>query len=605
VQDGNNRFVTDTEKSNWNGKAGTAVATQTANGLMSKEDKTKLDGVETGANKYTHPATHPASIIVQDGNNRFVTDTEKSNWNGKAGTAVATQTANGLMSSIDKSKLDGVATGANNYVHPSNHPPSIITQDANNRFVSDAEKANWNAKETTAGAQSKTDKALADAKQWVKDLSGGIKFKDLKEPIYICHRGALNIFPENSLEAFQNCVSLGNPVIEMDAQKLQDNTLAIMHDDTVDRTTNGKGNVSDYNIMGWRNLKINTLAHVEGSNSQKASPGYSLVSPPLLEEVFRAIGNNAVYMPESKDKRSTAEIVALVKKYNLEEYVLIQSFDLDDLQPAIDVGIPTIYLHDSIPDPKAILARGVKIVGVSSSVSDSFITGLKNAGLKVYVYTINNRYIRDRFTALGVNGFFTNDPWYLSNTAPILRKDPFTNQQFTHGMIPSYTTYRGGFYSPNRWGWVNDNSDRDFVLAGWAGELPDKFKITFDFRFDRIVSGSWGSLALCTPIDYFDDNKTSLSNGYHILWGQAGTLDIYKCTNGTSTKIATTSSPSLSSGVDIKLEITIDATSVKIARADYPSYYAQVNDTAFRKGFLHFGRKQALCSWSNVVITPL
>lgn len=71
--------------------------------------------------------------------------------------AAATSTSSGFMSNTDKSKLDGVEANANRYVHPTNHPPSIITQDANNRFVSDAEKTAWNAKETTSGAQAKVD----------------------------------------------------------------------------------------------------------------------------------------------------------------------------------------------------------------------------------------------------------------------------------------------------------------------------------------------------------------------------------------------------------------------------------------------------------------
>ena len=107
-QDVSHRFVTDTEKTTWNGKASTAVATQSANGLMSASDKKKLDGVAAGANNYQHPATHPASVIVQDSTHRFVTDTEKTTWNGKASTAVATQSANGLMSAADKKKLDGI-----------------------------------------------------------------------------------------------------------------------------------------------------------------------------------------------------------------------------------------------------------------------------------------------------------------------------------------------------------------------------------------------------------------------------------------------------------------------------------------------------------------
>ena len=107
-QDASHRFVTDTEKTTWNGKASTAVVTQSANGLMSAADKKKLDGVAAGANNYQHPATHPASVIVQDSTHRFVTDTEKTTWNGKASTAVATQSANGLMSAADKKKLDGI-----------------------------------------------------------------------------------------------------------------------------------------------------------------------------------------------------------------------------------------------------------------------------------------------------------------------------------------------------------------------------------------------------------------------------------------------------------------------------------------------------------------
>ena len=51
---------------------------------MSSADKTKLDGIATGANNYTHPSTHAASIITEDSTHRFVTDEEKSIWNRKA-----------------------------------------------------------------------------------------------------------------------------------------------------------------------------------------------------------------------------------------------------------------------------------------------------------------------------------------------------------------------------------------------------------------------------------------------------------------------------------------------------------------------------------------
>lgn len=77
---------------------------------------------------------------------------------------VVTGGASGFMTGADKAKLDGVASGANNYTHPGNHAPSIITQDSGNRFVTDAEKSAWNAKGvgdvTLAGAQTITNKTI-------------------------------------------------------------------------------------------------------------------------------------------------------------------------------------------------------------------------------------------------------------------------------------------------------------------------------------------------------------------------------------------------------------------------------------------------------------
>ena len=157
-------------------------ATAEADGLMSAEDKEKLDGIAEGANKYTHPSSHAASMITQDATHRFVTDTEKQTWADKytknevdnklsaletkidwkeavetfddiattypepeegwtvsvndtdtvyrfngtdwvgisANTIpLATSSVDGKMSKSDKAKLDGIATGANKYVHPS------------------------------------------------------------------------------------------------------------------------------------------------------------------------------------------------------------------------------------------------------------------------------------------------------------------------------------------------------------------------------------------------------------------------------------------------------------------------------------------------------
>lgn len=203
-------------------------ATSSVSGLMSNIDKSKLDNIEAEANKYIHPATHPPSIIAQDTNNRFMTDAEKTKlsgiatganaythptgdgsnhipsggtvgqvlkntasgvatWqadndtittvNGKSGaiskadivalgipaqdtvyahpathppSVIAQDTNNRFMTDAERTKLSEIAAGANNYVHPTTHPASIIIQDASNRFMTDAERTKLSG--ITAGA---------------------------------------------------------------------------------------------------------------------------------------------------------------------------------------------------------------------------------------------------------------------------------------------------------------------------------------------------------------------------------------------------------------------------------------------------------------------
>ena len=77
------------------------VVTDSLKGYMTPELKKKLDGIATGANNYVHPSNHPATMITQDATHRFVTDTEKNTWNGKASTAVVSTSANGLAPKRD------------------------------------------------------------------------------------------------------------------------------------------------------------------------------------------------------------------------------------------------------------------------------------------------------------------------------------------------------------------------------------------------------------------------------------------------------------------------------------------------------------------------
>lgn len=116
--------ITAAERTAWNAKAGTGVSTTSANGLMSSADKTKLDGITAGANKYTLPqatASALGGVMLSTAVNSTSTtlaataSAVKTAYDlaaTKASSSAATTTAAGLMSAADKTKLDGVASGA-------------------------------------------------------------------------------------------------------------------------------------------------------------------------------------------------------------------------------------------------------------------------------------------------------------------------------------------------------------------------------------------------------------------------------------------------------------------------------------------------------------
>lgn len=127
-------------------KLGNKVDKITGKGLSENDytttEKNKLSGIATGANNYSLPTASAATL----GGIRVGANLEIANGVLAATFALATTSANGLMSASDKSKLDGIATGANNYTHPSTHPASMITQDSTRRMVSDTQIAAWNGK---------------------------------------------------------------------------------------------------------------------------------------------------------------------------------------------------------------------------------------------------------------------------------------------------------------------------------------------------------------------------------------------------------------------------------------------------------------------------
>ena len=134
-------------------------------------DADTLDGIHAaGFATATH--THPIATTVVDG---LMSKTDKSKLDG---ITTVTTSADGLMSKSDKSKLDGISANANNYTHPTTHDASIISESSTKRFVTDTEKSTWNGKlDATAMLDTYSMSTTSDTLKVSKKINaaGGIK----------------------------------------------------------------------------------------------------------------------------------------------------------------------------------------------------------------------------------------------------------------------------------------------------------------------------------------------------------------------------------------------------------------------------------------------
>lgn len=144
--------------------------------------------------------------------------------------------------------------------------------------------------------------------------------------LVIAHRGDWRNFPENSLEAFSSAINMGVDIIEMDVAKTKDNHFVILHDKTLDRTTNGKGLVSDWTLEALRTLYLKDGLGME--------TGYKI--PTLEEALMVCKGKALVNLDKSYDFFNEAFDVA--KKTGTTKQIVMKGFGKTVEQVLNDFG---------------------------------------------------------------------------------------------------------------------------------------------------------------------------------------------------------------------------------------------------------------------------
>lgn len=236
-------------------------------------------------------------------------------------------------------------------------------------------------------------------------------------PWVIAHRGASAREPENTMQAFHAAWECGTPWIEADVQPTLDNVPVILHDDELDRTTNGHGPVRSRSAGEVGSLDAGSW-FTAGDNSP-----HGATRVPLLAELMSALDRHRSLLLEIKGEHTREQVRAemeVVWNSGCNDRVLFQSFETSALEhvrsiePGRPVGLLVEQLHQ---DPVAACAAlgAVTYNPQHGLLRDrpELVEALHAADIAVCVWTADDPADWEFLTGLGVDGIITNTPGEL------------------------------------------------------------------------------------------------------------------------------------------------------------------------------------------------
>jgi len=224
----------------------------------------------------------------------------------------------------------------------------------------------------------------------------------------IGHRGAAGTAPENTLASFRRAVTLGVDGVELDVQRSRDGALVVIHDETVDRTTDGSGRVA--------NLTLAEIGRLDAGTWK--GPEFAGERVPTLAEVVEAVPAPVRVFVELKDPSRypgiEAEVVGLVRERGVGDRVELSSFDhaslarVRSIAPEVRLGF--LYSRHPDPIPAARALRAASLHAAFRHLASRVVDDAHRAGLAVYAWTLNEPADIAAARAMGVDGIFSDRP---------------------------------------------------------------------------------------------------------------------------------------------------------------------------------------------------
>jgi glycerophosphoryl diester phosphodiesterase len=246
----------------------------------------------------------------------------------------------------------------------------------------------------------------------------GRRFLQAGRTLGVAHRGASRYAPENTLAAFRRALEDGAPAVECDVRRTRDGHLVVIHDPTVDRTTDGRGAVGAFTLDALRRLDA----------GRWFAPEWAGERVPLFDDVLELVRGRALIKVEIKNDPIPADgiarqVVDAVRRHRMQEEAFIMSFDhqvtraVSSADPQIATGI--LYaarLVDPVSAARAADADGLCVHW--GYLDREVVAQARGAGLGIFVWTVDDEEVFRSCLALGVDGVTSNDTRLLARMGP-------------------------------------------------------------------------------------------------------------------------------------------------------------------------------------------
>jgi len=237
-----------------------------------------------------------------------------------------------------------------------------------------------------------------------------------RAPEVIAHRGGGGEWPEETIYGCQKSLELGVDVLEIDVHKTLDGELVVMHNRSVDETTDGSGEIKDLTLDQIKQLNA---AHLWKLEKQKST------EVPTMEEIFQAFPKQRMNVEiKPKDSSVIARLSHLIDQYQMKDKILIASGwnsvlhdfrrECPDVATSASVleieefeALSAIFGFDYRPDTDAIQWHSKLIVKI---ITKDFVDKAHELNLAVHAWTVNEPDEMRRMISLGVDGIITDYP---------------------------------------------------------------------------------------------------------------------------------------------------------------------------------------------------